>query len=291
MMTDWYERASKAMQLAGYAERSQECYLRALRMLTEFFNRTPDLIDEEELQEYLLHRRNVNGWAPGTMRICYSGLRFFFTKVLGRDWRTFEYLRAQREKHLPAVLSRDEVRRLLAHVRTDHNRTYLTTVYGCGLRLQEALYLEVADIDSDRMMLHIHRGKGAKDRFVPLPATLLSLLRKHWRTHRHPSLIFPALGRGGNAAAGATTPMAISSVQGAMRDAIQRAGIHKKDVSIHTLRHTYATHLLEQGVNIRLIQQYMGHANIETTTIYLHLTQKGQEDAAALINQLMGDLP
>lgn len=289
-MTDWYERAGKALQLAGYSEKSQQCYLRAIRLLVEHTGATPDCIDEKGLQDYFLHRKNVSCWAPGTMRICYSALRFFFTQVLKRDWGTFDYLRAQREKKLPSVLSREEVRRVLAQVRTSHNRAFLTTVYACGLRLQEALHLETTDIDSSRMMVHIHRGKGAKDRFVPLPAPLLPILRQHWTTHRHPTLLFPATGRGQTQAAQSTTPMAITTVQGALRDALKRAGIKKKNVSIHTLRHTYATHLLDQGVNIRLIQRYLGHASIETTTIYLHLTQRGQENAAILINELMGDL-
>lgn len=289
-MTDWYERSFKALQLAGYAEKSQQCYLRAIRLLVEHTGKTPDLVAEEELQDYFLHRSNVNRWAPGTMRICYSGLKFFFTRVLRREWGTFDYLRAQREKKLPSVLSQEEVRRVLAQVRTNHNRAFLSTVYACGLRLQEALHLETTDIDSSRMMIHVHRGKGAKDRFVPLPAGLLTILRDHWCTHRHPTLLFPALGRGRNTAKNATAPMAITTVQGALGDALKRAGINKKNVSIHTLRHTYATHLLDQGVNIRLIQRYLGHVNIETTTIYLHLTTRGQEDATALINALMGDL-
>jgi len=290
-MTDWYERAFKALQLAGYAETSQQGYLRAIRMLVDHTGKAPDLVGEEELQDYFLHRKNVDHWAPATMRICYSSLRFFFTKVLRREWGTFNYLGAQREKKLPSVLSQEEVRRVLAQVHTHHNRAFLTTVYACGLRLQEVLYLEIGDIDSSRMLIHIHRGKGAKDRFVPLPVVLLSILRAHWSTHRHPAMLFPASGRGQQAnVAQATSPMAVTTVQGALRDALQRAGINKKNVSIHTLRHTYATHLLDQGVNIRLIQRYLGHANIETTMVYLHLTQRGQEDALVRINALMGDL-
>jgi len=289
-MTDWYERASKALQLAGYAQKSQQVYLRSIRILVEHTGKTPDLVSEEELQEYFLHRKNVNNWASGTMRICYSSLRFFFTRVLQRDWSTFDYLSAQREKKLPSILSREEVRRLLANVHTSHNRTFLTTAYACGLRLQETLNLETGDIDSGRMMIHVHRGKGAKDRLVPLPAGLLPILRNHWRSHRHPTLLFPAAGRNRKNGAQATAPMAITTVQGALRDALKRAGINKKNISIHTLRHTYATHLLDQGVNIRLIQRYLGHSNIETTMIYLHLTQRGQEDAAVRINAVMGDL-
>lgn len=289
-MTDWYEKSMRALQLAGKGERTQQCYTRAVRKLVEFYDKTPDQVSETELQDYFLHRRNVDGWSPNTMRICHAGIRFFFTHVLERNWRTFDYLRAQKEHRLPTVLSREEVRRVLACVYTFHNRVYLSTVYALGLRLQEALHLETSDIDSARMMIHVHRGKGAKDRFVPLPVKVLPMLRAYWKTHKHPRLIFPALGRSGRNAAKSQYPMAISSVQGALKNAVREAGLRKKDVSVHTLRHSYATHLLEEGVNIRVIQRYLGHSNLETTMVYLHLTQKGQEDAASLINQLMEDL-
>ena len=289
-MKNWYENSVKALQLNGKGERTQQSYTRAVRMLTEFYDKTPDGISEEELQEYFLHRKNVNKWSPNTMRICYCGIRFFFENVLKRDWHILGILRAQSERRLPAVLSQEEVRSLLARVKTPQNHAFLTTVYSCGLRLQEGLHLEVSDIDSDRMMIHVHRGKGAKDRYVPLPHATLGLLRRYWVTHRNAQLLFPALGRNGKGAKECTTPMAKSSVQGAFRSAKFEAGIRKKSVSIHTLRHSYATHLLEAGVNLRVIQRYMGHTQLETTMVYLHLTQKGQEDACQLINQVMEGL-
>ena len=159
------------------------------------------------------------------MRICYCGIRFFFVHVLKRDWHLFQILRAKSESRLPAVLSREEVRKVLACVRTPHNYAFLATVYACGLRLTEALHLEVSDIDSTRLMLHVHRGKGAKDRFVPLPNTALSILRKHWRAHRNSRWLFPAFVRDGRSASSADTPMAISSVQGAFHAAKREAAI------------------------------------------------------------------
>ena len=188
------------------------------------------------------------------------------------------------------MLSQEEVRRVLGRVRTPHNYAFLSTVYACGLRLTEALHLEVSDIDSARMMLHVHRGKGARDRFVPLPKTALAILRAHWKTHRNARLLFPAWGRDSRSGATADTPMAISSVQGAFRAAKRAAGIAKRGVSIHTLRHCYATHLLEAGVNLRVIQKNLGHSSLESTMVYLHLTAKGNEDAYALIDNLMQGL-
>lgn len=291
MMTESYQKSMNALALNGKAGRTQEAYSRALRMLCEFYgDKEPQDIGEAELEAYFLHRRNVDHWSANTLRICYCGIRFYFVKVLQRDWNLFNILRAKSESRLPAVLSREEVRAVLGCIRTAHNRAYLSTVYACGLRLQEALYLEVSDIDADRMMIHVHRGKGAKDRFVPLPKKTLDTLRQHWRSHRHPRLVFPAYGRDSRSAASATQPMAISSVQGAFRAAKQQAGITKKAVSVHTLRHSYATHMLEVGVNLRVIQQYLGHTSLETTMVYLHLTNKGQEDAVARINTLMEDL-
>jgi integrase/recombinase XerD len=290
MMNDWYQRMVDTLQLNGKGERTQQAYTRSVRMLSEFYDKTPDLVSEQELQEYFLQRKNVNRWSPKTMRICYCGIRFFYVNVLKRDWHILSILRAQNEHRLPAVLSVEEVRSLLGHIKTFHNYAYLSTVYSCGLRLHEGLYLEVSDIDSQRMMIHVHRGKGAKDRYVPLPQSTLHLLRSYWRTHRHPCFLFPALGRSGTGAKEALNPMAKSSVQGAFRHAKLDAGIAKKGVAIHTLRHSYATHLLEAGVNLRVIQRYLGHAQLETTMLYLHLTQKGQEDACQLINHIMEGL-
>ena len=290
MLNDWYERSMKALQLNGLATRSQETYTRMVRMLVDFYGKTPDLVTEEELQEYFLHRKNVSKWSASYMRICYSGIRFFFVNVLERKWHTFDYLRAKREHKLPAVLSQEEVRRILAHVLMPHYYAFLSTVYSCGLRLEEALSLEVSDIDSSRMMIHVHRGKGSKDRYVPLPHSTLIILRKYWASHRNPRLIFPALGRNRKGAPTATNPMPKASVQEALSNAKKAARIHKRGVCLHTLRHSYATHLLEAGVNLRVIQRYLGHSNIETTLVYLHLTQKGHDDAALIINQLMEDL-
>ena len=287
-MENWYEQAVKALQLNGMAERTQDAYARSVRMLVEHFDKTPELITEEELQDYFLHRKNDCRWSPNTMRICYSGIKFFFVNVLRRDWHLLDIIRAQTEHRLPTVLSIEEVHSILARVTSAHNHAFLSAVYTCGLRLQEARHLEVADIDSSRMMIHVHRGKGAKDRMVPLPQATLALLRRHWATHKNPRMIFPALGRSGKS--DGRSPIAVSTVQGALRSAKRAAGIQKRGVSVHTLRHSYATHLLEAGVNLRVIQRYMGHSRLETTMIYLHLTTKGQEDAYRIIDQLMAEV-
>jgi len=258
-------------------------------MLVEFYNKTPDLISEQQLQDYFLHRKNVDKWSAATMRICYSGIKFFFINVLKRDWHTLALVHAKREQRLPTVLSLAEVRSILAAVRTPQNTAYLTTVYSCGLRLHEALFLHVPDIDADRMRIHVHRGKGAKDRYVPLPEATLKILRNYWKIHRNPVWIFPRLGRSGKEGPTATIPMNKSSVQGALRRVLKQLKL-KKRISIHTLRHSYATHLLEAGVNIRRIQQYLGHRSLNSTLVYLHLTTQGHQNAYGIINALMSPL-
>lgn len=286
-MTEYFDQSMRALQLAGMSERTQECYTRAVRMLVDSCRKTPDRISERELEDYFLHRRNVDKWSAATLRIAHAGIKFFFVNVLKRDWHIFTYLSAKREQRLPCILSKEEVFRILNHVTTFHNSVFLSTVYACGLRISEALNIQVSDIDSHRMMIHIHSGKGAKDRYVPLPHETLQLLRRYWVTHRNPVWIFPARGRGGNEGPTSLTHMALDSAQGAFRKAKFAAGIKKRRVSVHTLRHCYATHLLEAGVNPRIIQRYMGHGQLETTMVYFHLTQKGTEDAYQLINTVM----
>lgn len=286
-MKDYLERSVRALQLAGMSERTQECYTRAVRMVVAFHGKDPDQITEKELEDYFLHRKNTDKWSAATLRIAYSGIKFFFVNVLKRKWHIFTYLKAKRERTLPCILSNEEVFRILDNITTFHNYVFHSTVYACGLRLSEALALQVSDIDGQRKLIHIHRGKGAKDRYVPLPEDTYQLLRRYWATHRNPLLIFPALGRGEKEGPASTNPMAIDSVQGAFRRAKSAAGITKRRISVHTLRHCYATHLLEAGVNPRVIQRYMGHANLETTMLYFHLTQKGTEDACKIINSTM----
>ena len=286
MMKDYYQKSMRALQLAGMSERTQQCYTRSVRMIVDFYGKTPDKIAEPELESYFLHRKNVDKWSAATMRICYSCIKFFFINVLKRDWHTLALVHAKREQRLPTVLSTKEVWTILNTVRTPQNIAYLTTVYTCGLRLHEALHLQVSDIDSDRMRIHVHRGKGAKDRYVPLPQLTLHTLRNYWKLHRNPTWIFPRLGRSGQEGPHATIPMNKSSVQGALRRVLKQLGFQKR-ISIHTLRHSYATHLLEAGVNIRRIQQYLGHQSLTSTMIYLHLTTQGHERAYGIINDMM----
>lgn len=279
-----------ALHLSGKGERTQEAYVRDVRLLAQFYHQSPDRISAQELQRSFLPRKNVDSLAPASMRLCYSGIRFFYQHVLQRDWHTLSLLRAQSTHRLPAVLSVEEVRRLLQAATPLHNQVSFTTVYSLGLRLHAALSLQVSDIDGQRLQVHVHRGKGAKDRYVPLPADTLALLRTSWTTHRHPTWLFPATGREHQQSPPATSPMRRTSVQGAFRIAKQRVNITKTGVAIPTLRHAYATHVLEAGVNPRLIQRYLGHTPLATTMLSLHLTHKGHEEAYERLHSLMHGL-
>jgi integrase/recombinase XerD len=286
MTTTLRQRMLQDLQLAGLSQRTQEAYLRSVRQLADHFHTPPDRLSEQQLRDYFLHLQNDRKFASGSLVVAYSGIKFFYSHTTPRDWPTLQRLRVRKEKRLPDVLSVDEVRRLIAAFRTHQNRTFFWTVYSLGLRLGEGLHLQVGDIDSARMMVHVHRGKGAKDRYIPLPSSTLKILRQYWVTHRHPLWLFPATVRDGQPTATADQPLERSSVQGAMRRVVEELKIQKA-ISIHSLRHSYATHLLEAGVNLRLIQQYLGHSSLNTTMVYLHLTTASQEQAIARIETLM----
>lgn len=187
------------------------------------------------------------------------------------------------------VLSASEVRRILKEVTFLDHRVALITIYSCGLRLGEGLSLEVRDIDGERMFLHIRGGKGNSDRYVPLPQRTLELLRQAWKAHRHERLLFPAKGHSGRGAPTATRPMCRSTLQRAFRLALKKSGV-KKAAHVHTLRHSYATHLLEQGENLRQLQVNLGHRRPEVTALYAHLTSLCQTQHQKRLNAFMGDL-
>jgi site-specific recombinase XerD len=218
------------------------------------------------------------------MTIAICAIKFFFERTLDRKWPLFELVRPPREKKLPTVLSGEEIRKILDCVTQPRHRACLALIYSCGLRVGEGTRLRVADIDTSRMMIHVRHGKGAKDRYVPLPERTLELLRRHWLTHRNKELLFPAQGRPLD-----TEPVTIRSVQAAFNRAVKQSRINKH-ASVHTLRHSWATQLLEAGVNLRLIQVWLGHSSPVTTGVYTHLTAKAEQLGIGIINQVIADL-
>jgi len=288
-MTALRERMNEDLQLHGFAEKTQEAYLRAVRQLATYCRKPPDQITEDELRGYFLYLKNEKGVSQSTSRVVLSGIKFFYLNTLRREWPTLDLIRIPPESKLPVVLSVEEVRRILTQVRRPKYKVCLTTIYSCGLRLREGVTLETKDIDGERKQLQIRKAKGGKDRYVPLPERTLEMLREFWSAHRHPRYVFPTKTPLGILPSTAQKTICPSGVRRAFQAALQESGI-QKHATVHTLRHSYATHLLEAGVNLRVIQSYLGHSSIQSTLVYTHLTQKAQSPAVEAINAILNDL-
>ena len=281
-MTELRKHMIEDMQLRGLAARTQEHYVRVVADLAGHFHRSPDQLKDQDLREYFLYLTNTKKLSRSTTTVALCGIKFFYEVTLQQSWPTLALIRPAKQYRLPVVLSRQEVRCVLAEVRVPLYRTCLTTIYSCGLRLLEGAHLRVADIDSGRMMLHIH-GKRNKDRYVPLPERTLELLRQQWRQDHSPEWMFPS------PRFGHQRPLTASALGCAFRAALKAGGIHKA-AHIHTLRHSYATHLVEAGVNLRIIQENLGHRSAASTQIYTHLTREVRAAITDPLNQLMKDL-
>lgn len=289
-MTKLRQRMLEDLQLRGLSTETQRMYLGAVKLLAEHYNKCPDQITEAELRGYLLYLRNEKRVSNSTFTVYLCGIKFLYEHTLRRKWPTLELARGGREKKLPVVLSIAEVRRILGCVRRPRYRVCLSTIYACGLRVSEGVSLRVEDLDSARMRLCVRRGKGRQDRHVPLPERTLTTLRTYWRTHAHPVWLFPIAYRKEPVLPTAQRCMATRGISKAFQIARGESGI-KKPATIHTLRHSYATHLLEAGVSLRVIQAYLGHASPQTTAIYTHLTEKVEGPAIEAINGMAAQLP
>lgn len=274
-MSQLRQRMVEEMQLRRLAVRTQKSDLEAVTKLVRYVGKPPEEITSEEMRRYFLYLTNEKGLARSSVMQALCGLKFLYEQVLKREWAVYEIQWPRKEKKLPVVLSVAEVHRVLGCVRMPTYRVCLSTIYSCGLRLSEGVRLAIPEIDSNRMTVHVRGGKGAKDRYAPLPQATLTLLRQHWTTHRHPYLLFPRTPPPGQPWAMAQQPLDESSVQKAMRRAVAASGM-RKHATIHTLRHSWATHLLEAGVNLRLIQQWLGHGSRSTTALYTHLTRSAE---------------
>jgi len=263
-MTELRRQMNDDMQVRGMADRTRETYLWAVSGLAKFYHRSPDQIADAEVQAYLLHliRERRRSWS--TCNIVVHGLRFFYHETLKRARTTFCIPSPRQPGKLPALLSREEVQHLIAHATNFKHRTMLMTTYASGLRLNEVLHLRVGDIDSARMTIRVEQGKGGKDRYTVLSAHLLEALRAYWKIYHPATWLFPSPLR--------PHPMDPSGLQRAYQTAKRRAGITKPG-GIHALRHAFATHLLEAGVDVHTIQRLLGHRSIQTTTRYFQLTR------------------
>lgn len=289
-MKDILQNTIIDLQLAGYSPRTVEAYSYHVKKFLEYFDKDPRSISEDEIKQYFLflkYKKKLSGSASAQ---AISGIKFMFKKTLDMDFKVFGIVKNPRGKKLPVILTREEVGKVLNSVRILRHKACLILIYTCGLRLHEATSIAPADIDSKRMVVHVKDGKGRKDRIVPLPRATLHILRAHYKTHRNEKFIFPAPGRGNHKGEPVSKiPLPDASVQIVLKKVLRQANIIK-NVSIHNLRHSYATHLLEAGIDIRIIQKYLGHKSISSTMIYTHLTPIISENVHHKVDSLMNEL-
>jgi site-specific recombinase XerD len=253
------------MKLRRFAQKTQEAYVSAVTGLAKHYNQSPDLLDKEKIQAYLLYLMEERRLSWSTCNVVVCGIRFYYFQTLGIDSMRLGIPPMRAQKKLPEILSFEEIQRLLKCATSLKNRVLLMTTYGAGLRVSEVVNLKLSDIDSSRMMIRVRQGKGNKDRYTMLSNRLLTELRAYYREYKPPVWLFYGSHTGAQ--------MSVGTAQTLYYAAKERAGISKQG-GIHTLRHCFATHLLEAGVDLRTIQSLMGHASIITTMGYLRVTSR-----------------
>ena len=291
------DRFADFLALRYDANRTRHSYYRQLRLIHQHLACDPATLTEAQLRDYFLFVKLQKHWKPKSIRQALAAAKMFFVDLLSQPhWPVFSQIRTKDHDTLPAVLTRQQVRALLAQVRLRRYRTPLKLIYCCGLRLSECLGLTIHDIAGKENKLLIRQSKGNKDRVVPLPTPMYDELRRYWAFHRHPLLIFPNVGRGDHDPKSlaqrmhqATCPMPHSSLQRLL--IIARKHLNVPAASVHSLRHSFATHLLEAGAHLHTIQKLLGHKQITTTMIYLHLTHQSAREALRLMDELCRSLP
>ena len=295
----WASMAEFAKRLAlRYDDnRTRHSYYRDMRLIHEHCKCDPALVTQDQFRDYILHVKTVKGWKPKTIRQTVACAKLFYIEMLGHsDWSVFSQIKTKDHDELPPVLTREQVRDLLLHIRLRRYLIPVKLIYCCGLRLSECLSLTIHDILGKENKLMIRNSKGHKDRMVPLPTPMVEDLRRYWAFHRNPLLIFPGVGRGHHDREAlrqrmreTKSPMNLVSIQTLMVRA--RKEINIPYGSAHTLRHSFATHMLESGASLHTIQALLGHKQINTTMVYLHLTHQSAQDALRLMDGLCEGLP
>jgi site-specific recombinase XerD len=273
------DRMEMDMKLKGLSPRTISCYLACVKNVAVHFGKSPAELGDEEIRAYLHYLIEVRKASQAVVAQSYSALKFFFEKTLEKPWNHLKIPRSKHRKKLPRVLSMKEVESILSAVRNLKHRTILMTIYSAGLRVGEATRLKVSDIDSDRMMIRVKEGKGFKDRYTLLGERNLEILRLYYKQYRPSEWLFPGKIP--------SEPLSVSCVQRVFKAAVQEAGIKKK-ASVHTLRHSFATHLLESGTDLYYIQRLLGHKSASTTSVYLHVTGRDMGKIKSPIDLLMG---
>ena len=286
-MTQLRKMMLQELQRRNYSQHTTRQYIRTVEDFSRRFNCSPDRLGPRHIREYQAELFEKRKLSPSSVAVRLAALRFFYCKTLKKAWSIAEIPYPKRALRLPAILSREEVAQLIQAASTSFHRTLLLTLYATGVRRAELTHLKVSDIDSQRMVIHVQGGKGRKDRDLMLSPKLLEALREHWRRlPRKPSTwLFP-----GDRWHTADTPIDTKVVWNACQQAAQRAGL-RRDVHPHTLRHCFATHLLEAGADLRTIQILLGHNDLKETARYLHLSQRHLHAAASPLDSLPREGP
>lgn len=279
----YYPLMKRQLMLHGMAKKTVQAYLYPLVRVHERLNVALSQLTPEILKGYFAELLEAD-YSWSTIKTDVSALRFFSTYVLQREWEWVQIVKPPKMHTVPDILSREEVIHLIKSVEKERYRVCLMAIYSMGLRLNEGVSLKVGDICAERMRVHVRLSKNHKDRLVPLPQVTLKLLRRFWTTHRNPTLLFPQP----YAKKKATTDkhMHPGSMQAALKQAVNDCGLRKK-VTVHTLRHSYATHLVEHGIHLRVIQMILGHSSPTTTAVYTHLTESVHNISNQSIEELM----
>ena len=259
------EQMKGDLELRGLSRETQKIYLYHVTNFSRYFNRSPYHLGKSEIKEYLLYLLREKEASSSTVNLCYSALKFLYAKTLRRQGVMAEIPRLRSTKKLPVVLEREEAESLFSVTENLKHRAVLMLIYSSGLRLTEASHLKVTDIDSKRMVLRIRQGKGRKDRYTLLSTAALEVLREYWSQYCPKEWLFTGRSPG--------KPLSVRSIQRIFKKARTLAGI-RKPATVHTLRHSFATHLLEQGTDLHRIQLLLGHRSLKTTAIYLHVSRK-----------------
>jgi site-specific recombinase XerD len=279
-----YAALLRALKLQGKAHKTQQGYARAVRRAADCFDRCPDNLTAEDLRVYCADF--LTNHSASSVNIERCGLQFFYRYVLDQPWNGEKIVKTPRPQRLPDVLTREQMHALLASVCKLRYRVFFILLYSTGLHLGEGLALQVADIASGNMRIHVRAGKGDKDRYVPISDRLLLLLRRWWKTHGHPRLIFPSAVGGPQRVRETGDTMDRGGIQAAMKATVRECGIHLH-ITVHSLRHCCSTHMLELGVDLRELQTILGPVHPETTARYAHLTNVTAAQARERQGQLM----
>jgi integrase/recombinase XerD len=276
-----YEQHLTNLTLQGKRPATIDAYSRAVRRIAAFFYRCPDNLTTDDLKRYFTQLIASHSWS--TVKLDRNGLQFFYRYVLDKQWQWLNIVKPPQVNRLPDILTPTEVAVVISLTHKLRYKVCFLTLYSLGLRLGEAISLRVGDIDSQLMQVHIRDAKGGKDRLIPLPKRTLLALRYYWQTHRHPRYLFP--GKDGKP----DSLMDKGGIQKALKRVIAECNIHKS-IRPHNLRHSYATHLLEQGLDLRSVQSLLGHNSLNTTARYTKLTHITRKNTAEAINKLADDL-